>query len=129
MSTGLRLAIEVILAVASLVLVVEFLLTAAGGLLTMAQGRDRFEHLTGLRPGPTAQRGMGLVALAGVVGIVLGYIWAVAAVIAACYFAILTGFTLVRQLWRGQRGGELVAYSLFLACSLAVIAARLALAR
>lgn len=129
MSTGLRLAIEALLALASLVLVVEFLLTAAGGILTLAQGRERFEHLTGLRPGPPVQRLMGLAALAGVVGIALGYVWPVAALIAACYFALLTGFTLIRQLQRGQRGGELFAYGLFLACSLIVVAARLVLAR
>jgi hypothetical protein len=129
MSEGLRLAVEVILTVASLVLVAEFLLTAAGGLFALAQGRDRFQHLTGLRPGPAAQRVMGGVALLGVIGVGLGYRWPVAAVIAAAYFALLTGFTLVRQLQRGQRGGELFAYSLFLACSLVVIAARVALAR
>jgi hypothetical protein len=129
MSTGLRLAIEVILAAASLVLVAEFLLTAAGGLFAMAQGRERFEHLTGLRPGPVAQRLMGLVALLAAAGVALGYLWPAAAVAAACYLALLTGFTLVRQLQRGQRGGELFAYGLFLLCSLIVIAARLALAR
>jgi hypothetical protein len=54
---------------------------------------------------------------------VIAGIWRpVAAVAAAAYFALLSGFTLARQVRRGQRGQALFAYSLFLVSALAVLA-------
>jgi hypothetical protein len=118
-----------LLLVASAVLVVEFLLTAAAGLLVLAQGVERFAHLTGLTPSPTGYRLMGLLALAGVAGIIAGIWRPVLAVPAAAYFAVLSGFTVVRQLQRGQRGRELLAYTLFLISALIVLAVRASEAR
>lgn len=116
----------VLLVVASAVLVVEFLMTAAAGLVLLPQGVERFAHLTGVTPGPVAYRVMGGFALAGVAGVVAGTWMPALAVPAAAYFALLSGFTLVRQLQRGQRGRDVFAYSLFLASALVVLAVRLA---
>jgi hypothetical protein len=69
---------------------------------------------------------MGLLALLGVAGVVAGFRWPAPALVAAVCFALLAGFTLVRQVRRGQRGGDLFAYALFLVSALTVIAIRLA---
>jgi hypothetical protein len=111
----------VVLAAASLVLVVEFSLTAVAGLALYGPGVERFAQLTGITPQPLVFRTLGLLALIGVAGVVAGIWLPAAAVAAAAYFALLAGFTLVRQVQRGQRGQALVAYSLFLVSALAVL--------
>lgn len=117
-------AVLVVLLGASAVLVVEFLMTAAAGLAGLRQGMERFTHLTGLAPGRSVYRALGALALLGVAGIVAGLRWPALAIAGAAYFALLSGFTLVRQARRGQRGGELFPYALFLTSSAAVIAIR-----
>jgi len=112
----------VVLIAASLVLVVEFSLTAAAGLAAYQPGVERFAQLTGITPRPLAYRVLGLLALLGVAGVIAGIWRPVAAVPAAAYFALLSSFTLARQVQRGQRGQALVAYSLFLVSALAVLA-------
>jgi hypothetical protein len=106
---------------ASLVLVVEFSLTAAAGLALYGPGIERFADLTGVTPSPLVYRTLGLLALLGVIGVIAG-IWRPAvAVVAAAYFALVAGFTLVRQVQRGRRGRHLVAYSVFLVSALVVL--------
>jgi DoxX-like family len=114
----------VLLIAASAVLVVEFGMTAAAGLAAYPPGIERFAHLTGLTPSPLVYRVLGLLALAGVVGVIAGIWWPAAAIAGATYFALLAGFTLVRQVSRGQRRGDLVAYALYLVSALVVIAIR-----
>lgn len=109
---------------ASAVLVVEFLLTAAAGLFVYRPGIERFAHLTGFTPSLPAYRALGLLALIGVAGIIAGAWRPVLAVVAATYFAVVAAFTLVRQVQRGQRGRELLAYTLFLVLALIVVAIR-----
>lgn len=109
---------------ASAVLVVEFLLTAAAGLFVYRPGIERFAHLTGFTLSLPAYRALGLVALIGVAGIIAGAWRPVLAVVAATYFAVVAAFTLVRQVQRGQRGRELLAYTLFLVLALIVVAIR-----
>lgn len=116
--------ILVLVIAASAVLVVEFLLTAAAGLFVYEPGIERFAHLTGFTPSPLAYRALGLLALIGVVGIIAGVWWPVLAVVAAGYFAVVAAFTVVRQLQRGQRGLDLLAYTLFLVSALIVAVAR-----
>lgn len=116
----------VLLVAASAVLVVEFLMTAAAGLLVLPQGVDRFTHLTGFTPSPLVYRVLGMLALAGVAGIVAGAWRPEPTIAAAAYFVLLTGFTLVRQVQRGQRGRELFAYLLFLTSALVVLTVRAA---
>lgn len=112
----------VALATASFVLVVEFGLTAFAGLTVYRPGVERFAQLTGITPAPLVYRALGLLALAGVGGVIAGVWQPAAAVPAAAYFALVAGFTLVRQVQRGQRGQELFAYSLFLVSALTVLA-------
>jgi hypothetical protein len=112
----------VVLVVASVVLVGEFSLTAMSGLLVYEPGRERFTHLTGITPSPLAYRALGLLALIGVAGVVAGIWCPQMAAVAAAYFGCVAGFTLVRQVQRGQRGQALVAYALFLVSALAVLA-------
>lgn len=91
----------------SAVLGVEFLLTAAAGLAVYRAGIQRFAQLTSIALSPVPDRILALLALVGVGGIIAGFWrpgWAVAA---AIYFALLTGFTPVCQMQRGQRGQEL----------------------
>jgi len=104
------------------VLVVEFSLTAAAGLAAYPPGRERFTQLTGLAPRPVVYRGLGLLSLLSVAGLIAGFWWPPLAIGAAAYLALLSGFTLVRQLQREQRGRDLFAYGLFLVCALVVIA-------
>lgn len=114
----------VVLAAASVVLVAEFSLTAFAGLAVYGPGLERFTRLTGMTPSPLVYRVLGLLALLGVVGVIAG-IWSPpAAVAAAAYFVLLTAFTLVRQVQRGQRGRQLFAYSLFLASAVVVLVAQ-----
>ena len=112
----------VVLVVASVVLVGEFSLTAMAGLTVYQPGVQRFAHLTGITPSPLVYRGLGLLALIGVAGVIAGIWCPQMAAVAAAYFAFVAGFTLVRQVQRGQGGRELVAYSLFLVSALAVLA-------
>lgn len=116
----------VLLILASAVLVLEFGMTAAAGLAGYQGGLDRFTALTGLTPSRAVYRGLGLLALLGVICVILGFWKPPLALPGAAYFALLSAFTLTRQLQRGQRGRELLAYTLFLACALLVIALRLA---
>jgi uncharacterized membrane protein YjjP (DUF1212 family) len=116
------IAALVVLVVASVVLVGEFSLTAMAGLTVYGPGVERLEHLTGITASPLAYRALGLLALAGVAGVIAGIWCPQIAAVAAAYFALVAGFTLVRQLQRGQRGQALVAYSLFLVSALAVLA-------
>lgn len=115
-------ALVVVLVVASVVLVGEFSLTAMAGLTVYEPGVERFAQLTGIRPSPLAYRALGLLALAGMAGVIAGVWCPQMAAAAAAYFAVVAGFTLVRQVQRGQRGQALIAYSLFLASALAVLA-------
>jgi hypothetical protein len=114
----------VLLIAASFVLVVEFLLTAVAGLIVYQPGIDRFAQLTGLTPSPLVYRVMGLLALAGVAGIIGGGWRPALAVVAAAYFALVAAFTLARQFQRGQRGQALLPYSLFLLSAVIVVAIR-----
>jgi len=116
--------ILVLVTAASAVLVVEFLLTAVAGLFVYRPGIERFSHLTGLTPSLLAYRALGLLALIGVAGIIAGVWWPVLAVVAAGYFAVVAAFTVVRQVQRGQRGLDLLAYTLFLLSALIVAAVR-----
>jgi len=116
------IAALVVLVVASVVLVGEFGLTAMAGLTVYEPGVRRFAHLTGITPSPLIYRALGLLALVGVAGVIAGIWCPPMAAAAAAYFALVAGFTLVRQVQRGQRGQELVAYSLFLVSALAVLA-------
>src|SRR5262245_34333947 len=113
-----------LLIAASFVLVVEFLLPAGAGLVVYQPGIDRFAQLTGLTPSPPVYRAMGVLALAGVAGIIGGGWRPPLALVAAAYFALLAAFTLTRQLQRGQRGPALLPYSLFLLCAVIVVAIR-----
>jgi hypothetical protein len=115
-------ALVVVLVVASVVLVGEFSLTAMSGLVVYEPGMERFTQLTGITPAPLVYRALGLFALIGVAGVIAGAWCPQMAVVAAAYFAFVAGFTLVRQVQRGQRGRALVAYSLFLVSALAVLA-------
>jgi hypothetical protein len=117
-------SVLVLLIAASVVLVVEFLMTAFAGLTVYRPGIDRFSQLTGLVPSPPVYRVMGALALAGVVGIIGGFWRPAPALVAAAYFALLAAFTLARQLQRGQRGQALFAYGLFLLCAVIVLAIR-----
>lgn len=110
----------VVLIVASVVLVGEFSMTAAAGLALYRPGIERFAYLTGIIPSPLAYRILGLLALVGVVGVIAGIWLPAAAVVAATYFGLLATFTLMRQVRRGQRGRDLVAYSLFTVSALIV---------
>ncbi len=112
----------VLLIAASAVLVVEFALTAVAGLMVLRPGVERFANLTGFTPRPLVYRLLGVLALLGVAGIVAGAWRPLLAVVAAAYFALVAGFTLVRQVQRGQRGWDLLAYSLFLVSALVVLA-------
>src|SRR5258707_1134522 len=114
--------ILILLIAASAVLVVEFSMTAAAGMIVFRPGVERFADLTGFIPRPLVYRILGILALFGVAGIISGAWWPVPAVAAAVYFALLSGFTLVRQVQRGQRGRALFAYTLFLVSALIVIA-------
>lgn len=114
----------VLLIAASLVLVVEFLLTAVAGLIVYRPGIDRFAQLTGLTPSPALYRAMGVLALVGVAGIIGGGWRPAVAVAAGAYFALVAAFTLTRQLQRGQRGPALLPYSLFLLSAVIVVAIR-----
>lgn len=111
----------ILLAAASIVLVVELSLTAIAGLAVYRPGIERFASLTGITPSPPVYRLLGLLALIALVGVVAGIWRPLAAVVAAVYFALIAGFTLTRQVQRGQRGQELFAYSLFLGSSLVVL--------
>lgn len=111
----------ILLIAASTVLVAEYLLTAAAGLAAYGPGMERFAQLTGYSPNPEVHRALGVLALIGVLGIILGMRWSPLAIVAGIYFAGVAGFTLVRQLQLGQRGRELLPYSLFLACAVVVI--------
>ncbi len=110
------------LVAASAVLVVEFGMTAAAGLAAYPAGIERFAHLTGLTPSRAVYRGLGVLALLGVAGVIAGAWRPPLALAGASYFALLAGFTLIRQVQRGQRGQDLFAYGLFLASALVVIA-------
>lgn len=112
----------VLLIAASFVLVVEFLLTAVAGIIVYQPGIGRFAQLTGLTPSPLVYRAMGVLALAGVAGIIGGGWRPPVAVVAAAYFALVAAFTLTRQLQRGQRGTALLPYSLFLLSAVIVVA-------
>ena len=92
------------------------------GLTVYEPGVERFAHLTGITRSPLAYRVLGLLALTGVAGVIAGIWCPPMAAVAAAYFALVAGFTLVRQVQRGQRRQELVAYSLFLGSVLAVLA-------
>jgi hypothetical protein len=115
----------ILLVAASVILVAEFLLTAAAGLAAYQPGAERFAHLTGCTPNPVVYRLLGLIALLGVAGIILGAWWPPAAIVAGLYFAMVAGFTLLRQVQRGQRGSELLPYSLFLLSAAVVISVHL----
>jgi hypothetical protein len=116
--------ILILLIAASAVLVVEFGMTAAAGLIVFRPGIERFANLTGFTPSRLVYRILGILALFGVAGIIGGAWRPVLAVVAAAYFALLSGFTLVRQVQLGQRGRALFAYTLFLVSALIVIAIR-----
>lgn len=113
--------IAILLIAASLVLMAEFLMAAVAGLVVFQPGVDRFAHLTGMALSPPVYRLLGLLALLGVAGIVAGARWPALAIAGAAYFALVAGFTLLRQVQRGQRGRELLPYTLFLVSALLVI--------
>ena len=110
----------------SALLILEFSLSAISMISVMQTAVDRFSTLTRTTPGPRLVVLIGLLDLIGVVAVIAGFWRPWPAVPAGVFFALLSGFVLFRQITGGDRGSDLLPYTLFLSAAVVLVITRLA---
>ncbi|GAA1906022.1 hypothetical protein GCM10009716_14970 [Streptomyces sodiiphilus] len=113
-------------AIVSALLIFEFSLAALTWTPVLQVAVDRFTELTRITPSPALMVTIGLLDALGVAGVIAGFWRPWAAVAGASWFVLLCGSILIRQLYVGDRGLELVPYALFTSAAVILIATRLA---
>ncbi|MFI5758420.1 hypothetical protein [Streptomyces sp. NPDC051569] len=118
--------LRVIAAIVSGLLILEFSLSAISMLSVMGVAVERFSTLTRTSPGTGVVVLIGLLDLIAVIAMIVGFRRPWAAVTAGAFLALLSGFVLLRQIDGGDRGSDLLSYSLFLGAAVVLVITRLA---
>lgn len=112
-------------AAASALLIFEFTLAAATMMPVLQIAVDRFSALTRTTPSPAVIFLIGLLDLIGVIGVIIGFWRPLPAVAAGLFFAALAGTILFRQITHGDRGTDLLPYTLFASAGIILVITRL----
>lgn len=117
-------SVNVVAAIASALVILEFSLQALGMLTHMEAQLTQFAAVTGHRPGRRLTLTLGVLNVLGVAGVVAGFSEHMWAVLAGAYFTLFTAVMLGLQLRRGNRGMLLNTGILFFASALLLLVSR-----
>jgi hypothetical protein len=117
---------NVVAAIASALVILEFSLQALGMLTHMEAQLVQFAAVTGHRPSRSLTLTLGVLDVLGVAGTVAGFWEPVWAVLAGAFFTVFTGIMLGIQLRRGNRGMLLNTGILFFVSALLLLISRAA---
>ncbi|MER5435296.1 DoxX family protein [Streptomyces sp. NPDC002588] len=115
---------NVVAALASALVILEFSLQALGMLTHMEAQLVQFDAVTGRRPSRSLTLLLGLLDVVGVAGVIAGFWESVWAVLAGVYFVVFTGIMLGIQLRRGNRGMLLNTGILFFGSAVLLVISR-----